>query len=204
MTSVPPTKEQLIRQRELDLMLYLGEVVAVEDPESGEVHYMATQALLDKVEGRCVAVEMQPRARHVKEAPKRGWLRNTMLVMAVSVIVAVALPTVTTGRGKPGVHRVVDDGADENTSVSNSRPMTVSAIRPDAVAGTTRVNAVPGVPVVHPGKRRPVRALFACGTGRHRAIKSNMQSNDIPDCTAKGWSGQGANTALGAWSLTGR
>lgn len=165
MTSAVTRAEQQ-QQRQLDLMLALGEAVQVTDPETGEPHYVATDALLTMVEGRCAADSPQRHPRHVKEAPQ-GWrIRAAMMIIGAGLLMAAALPTAASVGGAPGVHRVIDDDDTGGSATEGSG----QRITKTQDATTTR-RAVPPSPRGGAGapKRGRVANLFASGQGKHRA-----------------------------------
>lgn len=170
MASVPSEGEGRILREQLEVMLFLGEAVAVEDPVTGEVYYTATQKLQDMVDGRCTAEEPEPRryAHHAKKAP--AWhFRSAMLVFATGVVIAATLPAVTSTGNRQTVQRVVGD-TDEQHVTSGGRTGPTVARRFPAPA----VRAALGDAL-----RRPARVVFRRGNGRHRAVRSHVRSRAL-------------------------
>lgn len=166
--------DQLRQQRQLDLMLALGELVAVEDPHTGETHYMATPALSNMVEGRCEVESQAPaRPRHAKEAPPHGWrLRAAMVVLASGIVMAAAMPAAVSLAPKMGIHRMLDEGD------GDAAPVTPSPFkRRVAVLDATRVRA-PVKQVLSVSAWSRFTQVFSSGSGKHRAEHiSSTRSN---------------------------
>jgi hypothetical protein len=154
MTSVDLAELRL--RRKLDLMLALGELVAVEDPETGETYYMITQALVDMVEGRCAAGSpSSQRPRHAKEGLKGGLrIRGAMVMIASGIALSAALPAAVTLAAKPGIHRVIDDDDSDGHYLGG-----LSAGRSVARGVGTRSTPT-DLPSTSAGRSRPVRVLL--------------------------------------------
>lgn len=174
MTSV--AKHQQLQQRQLALMLALGELVAVEDPQTGETHYMATQLLRDRVEGvRCdVEAPASRRPRHAKQAPPIGWrLRTTMLMIAGGVILVAAMPSAVSASGRVGVHRLIDEENEEDM-----RPLPVPATRRVAELDK-RVAAPVAKEAATASRRRRVVQVLTTGKGKHRAHDKSSKCSNV-------------------------
>lgn len=124
--------QQQDHRRQIALMVYLGELVAVEDPVTGELYYMATQRLRDMAEGRrCDAgIGTCHRPRRTEEAPRSpSWrLRAALNLLAVGLALSAVLPTVVSTSSRAGVHRVVDDLTGTSVNSASRSPVTVSAV----------------------------------------------------------------------------
>lgn len=188
MTSVTEQR----RERQLALMLALGELVTVTDPVSGEVHYLATTALQDTLEGRESEPARSEHGRHGKTPVGYGRRsRTATALVALGLIGFTALPLASQCRKGIPAHMVEDvsttaaevpEGASASgeaealsmarTTPASSRIQQLQQTKegmPTPTPSDTLGTVVKPRPVTEAPTLRDRLTRLVQGTGKHRA-----------------------------------
>lgn len=162
-------------QQQIDMLLALGALVTLADPETGEIYCLPTEVLGDLAEGRIGAEEhISRRPRHRKEAQREWRVRAVMVVISVVVVASAALPAGVSLASKSGVIRVIDEtDLDEFGTAQTNVPMVNVPVRARVTNLVIQADPAPEQAGAPSAPRRGYLVRILSPSGRHRAAHNS-------------------------------